>query len=339
MSGLLLCLGCPTGYESGAEWGFGYDHEKIRHNAYAIYYVGNAFTSFERASDFSRLRAAEIALEHGYNYFLPIDAVKREQGDRVYTPYGPVSAHFPVSGILVLCFRDEPVHLEDYYEAGRTFDELVRKYKLMKNNQYIKPKIGPFVPEPNEIEFEMIPAIKTELMPVEQVRIIFGVRDFYHEGFRIGRYTDIENPMGSFADFAEHVRPIAAEHGANGVLIEDQWREIRDNPFYFKDIDSELISFVADLYVLPPACLGIVWEPGDLSNGKHVIRKFIDRSKGPQAGLKIGDRVLEINDVDMLDQNGLIELFSQWSPGDIATLAVVRDGQEISIEVPLVSNF
>lgn len=338
-SGLLFSSGCPTGYESGADWGFGYDHKKIRNNVYAIHYIGNAFTPFERARDFSRLRAAEIALEHGYNYFLPIEAIEREQGDRVYTPYGPRSSNFPVSGIIVLCFREEPIHLEDYYEAGETFDELVIKYELKKNNQFLEPKTGLFTAEPNEIEFEIIPAMKAEPIPAEQVRIIFGVRDFYHDGFRMGRYADIENPMSSFTDFVEYVRPIAAEHGANAVLIEDQWREIRDNQFYFREIDSELVGFVADLYVLPPVCLGVFWEPGDLSNGKHVIRKFTDNSRGPEAGLKIGDRILEINDVDMLDENGLMALFRQWSSGDIADVSVVRDGQEISIEVPLISNF
>lgn len=335
---LLFLSGCPSGYEADSKMGYGYGDERIRHNFYAVHYIGNAFTEFETASDYARLRCAEVCMEHGYKYFYPVDAIKRRQGERIYTPYGPVSNFIPFKGVLVLFFRAEPVHLKEYYEARKTFDELVRKHELMKNDQYVQPKVGSYIPETNDIEFEMRPAYESEPVPVDEVRVIFGVKDFYSEGTRIGRYVDIENPLLSLADFAGYVRPVAAEYGANAVLVEDQWQDIHDNAFYFGQFESELVGFVADLYVLPPVSLGILWEPADLSNGKHIIRKFYDNSKSPEAGLRIGDRVLEINDIDMLDEKGLMELFSQWNAGDIATVDVVRDGQEISIEVPLISN-
>jgi S1-C subfamily serine protease len=72
--------------------------------------------------------------------------------------------------------------------------------------------------------------------------------------------------------------------------------------------------------------------------GKYVIRRFCGGSKAAEAGLRLGDKVLAINGVDVLDTSGQLRQAKKWSVGEKARVTVVRDGREAVFEVPLVPN-
>ena len=68
---LVACLlsGCATGYhESGIRGG--YSETALAPDMFEVSFSGNGYTSEERASDLALLRCAEIATQHGCDYFI-----------------------------------------------------------------------------------------------------------------------------------------------------------------------------------------------------------------------------------------------------------------------------
>lgn len=322
--------GCETGYQdASASLTGGYGSKRENKNLYGIWYAGNALVTEEKSSDMALMRAAEIALENGFTYL----AVLTDETNKIHNRSQTIK--------VVAFFRKDPKHLHsihDCYKAEEIFRDMAEKYNLTKNKKLIEPKRGKFKPEPDEIKFEIDPYFEVEPIPVEDIKLVnMGIQSFETEGMKVGRYLAIENPVETIEDFIEVAKPIAAKQGANGIVIEEDPGEIHANATY-SDIESRLIGFVADLYFLPSVSLGIEWEPGDLMLGKYIIRRFRDGSNAPDVGLKIGDKILAINEVDVLDLRRLIQEYKKWTAGETATLTIVRDGKEEKIEVPLVPN-
>jgi hypothetical protein len=76
---LAACLlsGCATGYhESGIRGG--YSETQLANDMFEVSFSGNGYTSDERASDLALLRCAEIATQHGCDYFI---IVSLQNGD------------------------------------------------------------------------------------------------------------------------------------------------------------------------------------------------------------------------------------------------------------------
>jgi hypothetical protein len=327
---ILALTGCETGYQDASEsLTGGYGSEREDKNLYGIWYAGNTLVTEEKSADMALMRAAEIALENGFNYM----AVVGEETKTINNWANTVK--------VCAFFRKDPKHLHtvhDCYKAEEIFREMARKYTIVKDKKIIEPKRGKFKPEPDLIKFEMDPYFDEEPIPVENIKLVnTGIQSFETEGMKVGRFIAIENPVETIEDFIEVAKPIAAKHGANGIVIEDNPAEIHANAAY-SDIKSKLIGFAADLYFLPSVSLGIEWEPGDLMLGKYIIRRFRDGSNAPDVGLKIGDKILAINEVDVLDLRRLIQEYKKWSAGETATLTIVREGMEKKIEVPLVPN-
>ena len=136
LAGLVLS-GCATGYQKQSFTG-GYTDMKVQDNIYRVTFKGNAYASEERASDFALLRCAELTLENGYKYFVPLQEksyVKEEsytepvtaqttgnvnmygnsnyaygsfQGTTSY--YGGNTHHFrkPRTTYTIACFKEKP---------------------------------------------------------------------------------------------------------------------------------------------------------------------------------------------------------------------------------------
>jgi hypothetical protein len=317
----VLGAGCASGYRSGrSSMTGGYASEQEDFNVFSVRYSGNAFVSEQKASDLVLMRAAELSLEHGFEYLAVI--VEQNEVDGLGKP----SAE-----LLVACFRKDPKHARpayDVYKASDAFAEMALKYELKRDGESIQPKRGPFTPAPDSIEFSVAPWYVGEPITAEDVDM---------DGTWVGRYADLENPLATIDDFIEAARPIAARYGANAIVVEDEPARIHGTA-RFRDVEESLIGFVADLYMVPTASLGIEWEPGDMLLGKYIIRRFRPGSRCVEAGLKLGDKVLAVNNVDVLETNGLLRQSMKWSVGEKAMLAVVRDGAETLIEVPLVPN-
>ena len=81
----LTLAGCATGYQSRGFKG-GFSETQLDENVFVVTFNGNGFTSLERASDFSLLRSAELALRNGYKYFAVIDGQTYLQQNTITTP-------------------------------------------------------------------------------------------------------------------------------------------------------------------------------------------------------------------------------------------------------------
>ena len=140
---------CATPYQKEGFTG-GYTEVQLDDNVFRIMFQGNANTSRERASDFTLLRSAEITLNHGYKYFIVIDAKEYAEqsiyttpttttgstslygntGYSSYTTYGGQTflTARPTSSNTILCYNEKPEGFS--YNAEfivRTFRD---KYKL-----------------------------------------------------------------------------------------------------------------------------------------------------------------------------------------------------------------
>jgi hypothetical protein len=64
---------CSTAYEPVGFRSRGYSTTQLDENVFQVTFRGNGYTRQERASDFALLRSAEVALEHGYPFFVIVD--------------------------------------------------------------------------------------------------------------------------------------------------------------------------------------------------------------------------------------------------------------------------
>ena len=81
----LLLASCATGYQKQGLTG-GFSETQLSENIFRVSFNGNAYTSAERAADFTLLRSAELAGENGFSYFAIIDADQSTQLSTYTTP-------------------------------------------------------------------------------------------------------------------------------------------------------------------------------------------------------------------------------------------------------------
>jgi len=82
---LLLVFGCSTPYKSNGLMG-GFSETQLDENVFRVSFRGNGFTNPERAADLSLLRAAELARNNGYSYFIIVDSQSYSKYSAVTTP-------------------------------------------------------------------------------------------------------------------------------------------------------------------------------------------------------------------------------------------------------------
>lgn len=147
--------GCATSYHKAGFTG-GFSETRLAENIFQISYRGNAFTSAERASDFSLLRAAELTLDNGYHYFAIIDSREdsslstyttptRSQtsasaygyGNYAYgqaqtTTYGGQTHYIskPSANNKIICFREKPDIAAVIFDAEFLLHSIREKYGL-----------------------------------------------------------------------------------------------------------------------------------------------------------------------------------------------------------------
>ena len=61
-------------------------------------------------------------------------------------------------------------------------------------------------------------------------------------------------------------------------------------------------------------------------------------SKAQEAGLKIGDRIIKADDTDVSTNQDLSGVIAKKEAGDTVTITAVRDGEEFTADVELVSR-
>jgi hypothetical protein len=68
-----LAFACATEYQRKSYTG-GYSETQFDRNVFVVNFRGNGFTSEERVADFVLLRSSELALQHGFAYFVVVSA-------------------------------------------------------------------------------------------------------------------------------------------------------------------------------------------------------------------------------------------------------------------------
>lgn len=85
LSLILLLGGCATAYQPQGMTG-GFSEAQLDTNVFTVTFKGNGFTGRDRANDFTLLRSAELALKHGFKYFVIVDAQKYSKNSTYTTP-------------------------------------------------------------------------------------------------------------------------------------------------------------------------------------------------------------------------------------------------------------
>jgi hypothetical protein len=154
---LAFTFGCATGYQAQGFTG-GFAETQLRQDIFRVAFEGNAYTSAERAADFTLLRSAELVQENGYKYFVIIDEAQSIEtstytsptttnttanvygsgnyatGTATSTTYGGQTYHYqkPRSSNTILMLHDQDAVSGIAYEASFIIQSLREKYNLQQ---------------------------------------------------------------------------------------------------------------------------------------------------------------------------------------------------------------
>ena len=150
-----ILTGCATPYQKHGFTG-GFSETQLGENIFQVSFAGNAYTGSGRASDFTLLRSAELALENGFNYFIIVDSEKYTEAGSYTTPtnsyttgsaygtgnyaYGSATTtttggqtYFyskPTSTNTIVCFKEKPSIEGLVYEAAFIVKSVKGKYAI-----------------------------------------------------------------------------------------------------------------------------------------------------------------------------------------------------------------
>ena len=158
LSAIILTIaflqGCATTYQSSGLSG-GYSETQLDENVFKVTFRGNGYTSNERASDFTLLCSAELAIQNGYKYFVVIDANSYTSNSTYTTPttsnttanvYGSSNYAYgnattttyggqtysiskPSSSNTIVCFNEKP-ESGFSYNAEFIYENITQKYGI-----------------------------------------------------------------------------------------------------------------------------------------------------------------------------------------------------------------
>ncbi len=122
---VLLLTSCATTYQKEG-WRGGFSETQLSENIFKVNFKGNGRTGSDRVGDFGLLRAAELTLEYGFNYFMVIDKTDETRvGFANNTLY-----HKPRAEILIKCFKEKPETNAVVYEAKFIIKSIKTKYDI-----------------------------------------------------------------------------------------------------------------------------------------------------------------------------------------------------------------
>jgi hypothetical protein len=158
---LSILSGCATPYQSQSLTG-GYSETQIAPDVYRVQFAGNAYTSWERSQDFAMLRAADLTVNSGFNYFAILDETAYSSVSSITTPgqsntsgslylhggrgnyygtyserttYKPPQTEYiykPRNELLIRCFSDKPADIY-VFDAAFLQQSIKQKYNIEIN--------------------------------------------------------------------------------------------------------------------------------------------------------------------------------------------------------------
>jgi len=155
----VILMGCATGYQSQGLTG-GFTEIQLDINVWKVNFVGNGYTSGERAEDFAMLRSAEIALANGFTHFAFISSRTNIDTSSITSPttyYTTANANIsgnniagnsttttyggntyfiskPTANNTVMMFKGKPNVNTMTYDANFICNSLGKKYEITCNS-------------------------------------------------------------------------------------------------------------------------------------------------------------------------------------------------------------
>ncbi len=147
---LILWVGCAsaTDYQKQGSDG-GFSEMQLGPQTFRVTFKGNRSTSRERVVDFTLLRSAEIALAHGFQYFVIIDSDRYTETSSYTSPVttetsinpngtatsrttGGETFFFsePRAANVILCFQERPQVQEMVYDASFLVRSIKARYDI-----------------------------------------------------------------------------------------------------------------------------------------------------------------------------------------------------------------
>ncbi|HEY2028582.1 MAG TPA: hypothetical protein VGH20_05160 [Myxococcales bacterium] len=127
---LLLVTACATGYHESNLAG-GFSDTQLQDDTFRVYFHGNAFTTAEEMSDYTMLRAAEVALDHGFKFFVVADQAQTTivgaAGTRGSISIYQVGANHSQT---IVCYPDKPQAMALVYDANAVYGSITTKYRI-----------------------------------------------------------------------------------------------------------------------------------------------------------------------------------------------------------------
>lgn len=118
---IFILSGCSTKYQQKSFTG-GFSETQLSENSFIVHFKGNAFTSKEKATDFTLLRSAELAINNGFKYFTVIND---EYNERIHVISNPSTATTNYSAITT---------------NGITHGVSTTKYNKGTSSRLVKPR-------------------------------------------------------------------------------------------------------------------------------------------------------------------------------------------------------
>lgn len=146
----VLLASCATGYQP-SNGSTGYSDTQLQADTFKVKFAGNSGTSHGWASDMVLIRSAQLALEHGFAYFVIVDSLPARTPAK-NKPYVSLKdareeiatgadTRFALQGLdlydgkpeqtdIIKCYTRKPETDSRVYDARETFNRLTAMYKV-----------------------------------------------------------------------------------------------------------------------------------------------------------------------------------------------------------------
>ncbi|MBS0626055.1 MAG: hypothetical protein JSS32_08405 [Verrucomicrobia bacterium] len=112
----LLSSACATRYGEAGFFSNGYTDFRYSEDTFDVSFRANEYTKSDKVMKYALLRASELTLKHGYNYFTVLEqsdttrsALQFNTHQSWSTTHGSVSQlHYPSLRLKIKCFAEKP---------------------------------------------------------------------------------------------------------------------------------------------------------------------------------------------------------------------------------------
>jgi hypothetical protein len=319
---------------------------------------GNGYTNTERALDLAKLRVAQRAWENGYPYFSLLAAKSNSQA--VGSVGSATSVPVPWGGAVSVGSSEQVYnsYAESYiygltskpanWQVGpkniihNTLDvitEISKKHGIEVDTS-IHEKEKPLISYEKKFKklVERANAVLTVKEPIDfkdaEVYIdIEGMRNLNGKEPRWAVAQQIFNVAQLFHQDPHQVANFYKKHARamnSDLVILRPFELDSDNP-----VSHALQTVVQIIYAIKQRSNLGIWVEPNTDEHVYIIRNLSDPANSP---FKLGDRILEVNGIDVVTVEQIGELYYRNSPGDVIPVKVNRKGELKTLNVKLLPN-